>query len=195
MRVAGLCEMLAGYEDGADMEILLVSALLHDIARIKEDRDLTGRTNHAAIGAETAGDVLRKLEYPEDKIDRVRHCIETHRFRSGKKPESIEAKILFDADKLDVLGAVGLARTYMMSGQYGQSLDFDYKKYSLESNSEGNGRLKDMSKHSPFIEYECKYKLIPERLYTDKAREIAVKRLEFMDGFFRRLEDELKEKA
>ena len=80
----------------------------------------------------------------------------------------------------------------MMSGQYGQSIDFDSEKYSLEDNSDNNGRLKDMSKHSPFIEFECKYKKIPERLYTHKAKKIAAERLAFMEQFFKRLKDELK---
>jgi uncharacterized protein len=194
-RVVDLCGILANSEDGADMEILLVSALLHDIARVNEDQDLTGETDHAALGAQKAGDILKDFDYPEYKVKKVQHCIETHRFRSGKKPESIEARILFDADKLDVLGAVGIARTYMMSGQYGQSLDFNSEEYSLKGNSDANGRLKDMSKHSPFVEFECKYKKIPDRLYTEKAKEIARERLAFMDAFFIKLKDELRGKA
>ncbi len=192
MRVVDLCKMIAADEKNVDMEILLVSAYLHDIARVKEDQDVTGRTDHSILGAKMSADILSSLGYPIDRIDKVKHCIISHRFRSGHSPESIEAKILFDADKLDVIGAVGLARTYMMSGQYGQSIDFDSKKYSLEDNSDNNGRLKDMSKHSPFIEFECKYKKIPERLHTKKAKEIATERLVFMEQFFKRLKDELK---
>lgn len=191
MRVVDLCEMLAGYEEEVDKEILMVSALLHDIARVEEDTDTTGSVDHAAAGAGKAGVILRELGYPDEKISRVQHSISTHRFRSGSGPKSIEARILFDADKLDVLGAVGLARTYMMSGQYGQSIDFDFENYSLEDNSNTNGRLKDMSKHSPFIEFECKYRKIPDRLYTARAKEIAAERLAFMDDFFKRLKDEL----
>lgn len=192
MRVVDLCKMIAVHETNVDMEILLVSAYLHDIARVKEDRDVTGETDHSVLGAKMSADILSNLGYSIEKIDRVKHCIISHRFRSGHRPESIEAKILFDADKLDVIGAVGLARTYMMSGQYGQSIDFDSENYSLEDNSDNNGRLKDMSKHSPFIEFECKYKKIPGRLYTPKAKEIAVERLAFMEQYFKRLKDELK---
>lgn len=195
MRVVDLCEMLAAFEKDVDTEILLISALLHDIARVEEDTDTTGSIDHAVLGSEKAGIILGKLGYPDENIKRVKHCISTHRFRSGIGPETIEAKILFDADKLDVLGAVGLARTYMMSGQYGQSIDFDFETYSLDDNSNSNGRLKDMSKHSPFIEFECKYKKIPDRLYTDKAKEIAAERLAFMDDFFNKLKDELRGKS
>ena len=192
MRVFDLCGLLASDFDYVDMEVLLVSALLHDIARVEEDSDRSGMTDHSILGANIAGNLLKELKYPEDKIERIKHCIRTHRFRSGNEPVTMEAKILFDADKLDVLGAVGLSRTYMMSGQYGQSLDFDFENYSLEENSNNNGRLKDMSKHSPFIEFECKYRKIPERLHTEKARVIAVERLAFMDNFFKRLKDELR---
>ena len=195
MRVYDLCRLLAAGEKDTDMEILLVSALLHDIARVEEDGDNTGMTDHAILGAEKAGKLLESLGYPEENIKGVKHCIITHRFRSSAKPKTIEAKILFDADKLDVLGAVGLVRTYMMSGQYGQSLDFDFEKYSLKENSDDNGRLKDMSRHSPFIEYECKYKKIPDKLYTDRAKEIAAERLAFMNNFFKRLKDELRGRA
>jgi len=192
MRVVALCKMIAADEKNVDMEILLISAYLHDIARVKEDQDVTGETDHSVLGAKMSADLLSNLGYSIEKTDRVKHCIISHRFRSGHRPESIEAKILFDADKLDVLGAVGLARTYMMSGQYGQSLDFDSENYSLEKNSDNNGRLKDMSKHSPFIEFECKYKKIPARLHTKKAKEIAAERLAFMEQFFKRLRNELK---
>ena len=195
MRVVDLCKIIAVCEKNVDIEILLVSAYLHDIARVKEDQDLTGNTDHSVIGAEMSSDILDGMGYPIDRIVRVKHCIISHRFRSGHIPESIEAKILFDADKLDVLGAVGLTRTYMMSGQYGQSLDFNSENYSLENNSDSNGRLKDMSKHSPFIEFEFKYRKIPDRLYTDKAKEIAAERLAFMADFFARLKAELRGQA
>lgn len=195
MRVVDLCKILSRYEEGVDGEILLVSALLHDISRVEEDTDTTGKIDHAVVGAEKAGEILRELGYPAEKVDKVRQCISTHRFRSGSGPQTPEAKILFDADKLDVLGAVGLARTYMMSGQYGQSIDFDFENYSLDDNSNDNGRLKDMSKHSPFIEFECKYKKIPDRLFTNKAKEIATERLAFMDDFFKKLKEELRGRA
>lgn len=116
----------------------------------------------------------------------------THRFRTGNEPTSIEAKILFDSDKLDIIGASGIARTFMLAGQFGQRLEIiqDLNHY-LEHNTTENGRIKDVSKHNPFIEYEIKFKKIPDKLYTKKGKEIANERLKFMDEYFDRLKEEI----
>ena len=192
-RVYNLCLLLAKYEKGVDLEILIPSALLHDIARVKESQDKTGEIDHAVLGSVMAEDILRKLEYEEEKIEKIKHCIIAHRFRTGNEPNTIEAKILFDSDKLDVIGASGIARTFMLAGQFGQRLTVneplnDY----LKSNTVENGRLKDVSKHTPFIEYEVKFKKIPDKLYTEKAREIGKERLKFMDEYFNRLKSEIE---
>lgn len=103
-------------------------------------------------------------------------------------PNTIEAKILFDSDKLDAIGASGIARTFMLAGQFGQRLiaNEPLNDY-LESNTVEKGRLKDVSKHTPFIEYEVKFKKIPNKLYTKKAKEIGKERLKFMEDYFNRL--------
>jgi len=192
-RVYNLCLLLAKYEKDVDLEILIPSALLHDIARVEESQDKTGEIDHAVLGSVIAEDVLRKLEYENEKIEKIKHCIIAHRFRTGNEPSTIEAKILFDSDKLDVIGASGIARTFMLAGQFGQRLTVneplnDY----LKSNTVENGRLKDVSKHTPFIEYEVKFKKIPDKLYTEKAREIGKERLRFMDEYFNRLRSEIE---
>ena len=191
-RVYNLCLLLAKYEKNVDLEILIPSALLHDIARVEESVDKTGDIDHAVLGSEIAGDILRSLDYEEEKIDKIKHCIISHRFRTGNQPNTIEAKILFDSDKLDAIGACGIARTFMLAGQFGQrlivnkSLD-DY----LNANTVENGRIKDVSSHTPFIEYEVKFKKIPNKLYTRKAKEIGIIRLEFMEEYFNRLKIEI----
>lgn len=191
-RVYNLCLLLAKYEKDVDLEILIPSALLHDIARVEESQDKTGEIDHAVLGSVIAEEILRNLEYEEDKIEKIKHCIMAHRFRTGNEPNSIEAKILFDSDKLDAIGAIGIARTFMLSGQFGQRLAVneslnDYSK----SNTVENGRLKDVSKHTPFIEYEVKFKKIPDKLYTQKAKEIGKERLNFMEMYFDRLKLEI----
>jgi uncharacterized protein len=191
-RVYNLCLLLAKYEKDVDLEILIPSALLHDIARVEESQDKTGKIDHAVLGSIMAEDILRKLEYEEEKIEKIKHCIVAHRFRTGNEPNSIEAKILFDADKLDVIGASGIARTFMLAGQFGQRLiDNDSINEYMNSNTVENGRLKDVSKHTPFIEYEVKFKKIPNKLYTEKAKEIGKERLKFMDEYFNRLKSEI----
>ena len=167
--------------------------MLHDIARVEESKDKTGELDHAILGSEIAEDILRKLQYEEEKIQRIKHCIMAHRFRTGNEPTTIEAKILFDSDKLDAIGAIGIARTFMLSGQFGQRLIVKepLNEY-IESNTVENGRLKDVSKHTPFIEYEVKLKKIPDKLYTKKAKEIGKERLKFMEEYFNRLQMEIE---
>lgn len=195
MRVYNLCLMISEYEENVDMEVLIPAALLHDIARVEEMEDKSGKIDHAVLGSEKASNILRNLGYAEEKIERIKHCIVTHRYRTGNEPQTIEAKILFDADKLDAIGAVGIARTFMLSGQSGQrlALNNSVDEY-LSSNSAENGRIKDMSKHSAFIEYEVKLKRIPDKLYTEKAKEIGKLKMTFMNEFFEKLKLELEGK-
>ena len=195
-RVYDLCLHLARYESSIDLDILKTAALLHDIARVKEFDDKTGSIDHAALGAEMADKILRTLGYSEEKIAHVNHCIAAHRFRGKVKPQTKEAKILFDADKLDVLGAIGVARSFMIAGQYNQKIhsDISTKEY-LKDNVVGekaDGMVRDISKHTPDLEFELKFKHILKRLHTQKAREIAKERLRFMGNFFEKLKREIK---
>jgi uncharacterized protein len=184
--------VIAKDEEGVDLEVLIPAALLHDIARVEEIEDNTGKTDHAILGSELASNILKDKGYDVDRIEKIKHCIVTHRYRTGNEPRTIEAKILFDADKLDAIGAVGIARTFMLSGQHGQRLmvNNSIEDY-LENNTVENGRIKDWSKHSPLIEYEVKLKNIPDKLYTEKAKEIGNDRIKFMDDFFAKLKLEI----
>lgn len=192
-RVYKLSMLLAEYEENVNIEILKPAVLLHDIARVEESEDTTGETDHAVLGGTRAEEILRELEYQVEVIEQIKHCITAHRFRTGNEPKTIEAKILYDADKLDALGAVGIARCFMISGKYGQRLSGktqidDY----MTKNTGKNGRIMDLSKHTPFIEYEYKFRKIPAKLYTQKAREIGYERLKVMDEFFKKLNSEIE---
>ena len=72
------------YEEGVDSEILLVSALLHDIARVKEDKDTTGSIDHAILGAKMAGNILRELDYPDEEIEKVIPVALSHEKRKSR---------------------------------------------------------------------------------------------------------------
>jgi uncharacterized protein len=195
-RVCHLCGKLARSCPGLDMEVLETAALLHDIARVKEDHDPSGATDHAKLGAEMAASILAGIGFPGIKIEAVAHCIRSHRYRSDSPPQSGEAKVLFDADKLDVLGAVGLARSYMLAGEYREKL---YAPVALEEYIRENltggvpgGRVKDITKHAANLEYELKFKMLPARLHTPEARALAEERLEYMNAFFQRLQREIR---
>lgn len=194
MRVHDLCMHLAKDEPQVDIDILEAAVLLHDIARIKEANDNTGNTDHAVLGAEMAEDILKKLAVAPEKIEKIKHCIMAHRFRSGNEPKTIEAKILFDADKLDTLGAVGIARLFMVAGEHGEKtyVDTPVEEYIKDNLVGGkpNGRIIVPSKHSPNLDFITKVIYIHDKLYTKKAKEIAKERLKYMHGFFRRLKNE-----
>jgi len=195
MRVHDLCLLIADGEKEVDREILEAAVLLHDIARVKENGDTTGGTDHAVLGSEMAGKILKEMNFPEDKIENVKHSILCHRFRTGNEPKTIEAKILFDADKLDTLGAVGIARLFMVAGEHGEKTYVDtpmdvYIKENLVG-GKNNGRIKDPSKHSPNLDFVTKVVHIPDKLYTKKAKEIAKERLDYMREFFDRLKNEV----
>lgn len=192
-RVHALCKKLADHD--TEESILLPAALLHDIARAKEDEDDTGEIDHAVLGAEKAEKILTEENFEKEKIEEIQHCIRTHRFRGNREPETLEAKILSDADKLDAIGAVGIGRMFMLAGEFKEKIYRDVKaeKY-VENNMTENGRVVDISQHSPNLEYELKLKKIPDRLYTDKAKKIGEDRIAYMDCFFDRLEEEIEGK-
>ncbi len=190
-RVYHLCKKLSS--EKVDEDILLPAAILHDIARDREDNDDSGKIDHAELGAEMAEKLLIEIGFEQNKIEEIKHCIHTHRFRGNKKPETFEAKILSDADKLDAIGAVGVARMFMLAGQFEERLyRFVDPELYADKNMTKDGRVKNISDHSPNLEYELKLKKIPERLYTEKAKEIAKERLDYMGSFLSRLEKEIE---
>ena len=178
-----------------NLEVLQIAILMHDIAGMKEEADNSGNTDHALLGAEITEKILRELKYPEPVIKEVKHCVQTHRYRSNFEPKSIEAKILFDADKIDVLGAIGVARSFMIAGDIHESLySFTPLKEYIADNLVGgkpDGRIKDVSKHTPNLEFETKIVKIPDKLFTDKGKEIAGVRIKFMQAFFAELKNEI----
>ena len=196
MRVYRLALNLAKYEKNVNLDVLKAAVLLHDIARAKEDNDNTGKTDHAVVGAEMAGKILRSLHYSKEKIQKIQYCILTHRFKKNAKAKIIEAKILFDADKLDACGAIGLARSASWIGEHkakiysGESLSKFIKKDLVGGKS--NGIIKNKTDYALNFEYQLKIKHIIKRLYTKKAKEIARERIKFMRLFFNRLAKEIK---
>jgi len=195
MRVYNICLTLAKGEK-IDKEVLEAATLLHDIGGLREMGDKTGKTDHAVESSKMAKLLLKKLEFSEEKIKHIQACIVSHRFKNDHKPETLEAKLLFDADKLDALGAIGIARSFVWVGKNKAHI---YKKVSdlneyAKENLSGkiDGIIQDKSKHSPQIEYETKIKNIIKKLNTKKAKKIAKKRLEFYANFLRRLEKEVK---
>lgn len=194
LRVYNLSLHLAEGEN-IDLDVLKAATLLHDIARVREDADSTGQTDHALLSAEMCVPILKEVDFSDDKIKHVQDCIISHRYRTGNKPQTLEAKILFDADKLDSIGAIGVARAFVWSGRNNARIynDIDVDEY-IKENMGGkiNGRIKDIAKHSIQIEYKTKFIFLAEKMHTAKAKTICQERLEFLENFLKRLEQEIK---
>jgi len=193
MRVYNLALHLAENED-VDLEVIKAAALLHDIKGKKEIDDPTGKTDHAIESAKMAESILNNLGYSKDKIKHIQDCIVSHRYRTENKPQTKEAKIVFDADKLETVGAIGIARAFVWVGRnnaniYKKADIIEYTKENLGGKI--NGRIQDKTKHSPQINWETKDKHILNYLYTEKAKQIAKDRIIFSENFFKRLENEI----
>lgn len=164
LRVTRLCERLA-QDEGADLRVVLPAALLHDIARpLEEEQGIA----HEQAGAAIASEFLSSIGYDEALIQKVTHAIRTHRYRSTNRPETLEAMVLSDADKLDAMGAVGIARTFMQAG-------------------ERKGTMADAVDH-----IQDKLLKLKGRMYTKSARELATARHTVLADFLTTFEAELQ---
>lgn len=177
LRVYHLAEVI-GEAMGADLEILRAAALMHD-ASGAHPGDESGRANHERRSAEFARDVLAAEGWSETRIEAVLHCIRAHRYRGEEQPDSLEAQILFDADKLDVVGAFGVARTIGYAVQAGQPVFAAPSEQFITTGVEQPGEP-----HSAYHEYLFKLRRISNRLYTPLAREMAQAREQLMMAFF-----------
>ena len=162
-RVVRLCEVI-GASEGADMAVLIPAALFHDIARPLEEE--TG-VPHEEEGARMAETLLRSIHYPEDHIPGIIHAIRAHRYSVGIAPETLEARVLVDADNLDAMGAVGIARTFLQAGERG-------------------GGILDAIDH-----IREKLLNLKSRMYTESARSIAEERHAFLTTFLETLDGEM----
>jgi len=158
-RVLGYCLQIAENEENVDYDVLLAATLLHDIGRNGK------QGGHHVIGAEMARDFLPTTSFPENKIEAVCHAIATHSNHCFGQQETVEAKILYDADKLDSLGVMGIARSFMGVGNY------NHPMYVIK-----DGQI-DMAEDSPtdtFIRYyQRTVRKNYDRLFTETAKRIA----------------------
>ncbi|HVN55939.1 MAG TPA: HD domain-containing protein [Anaerolineaceae bacterium] len=187
LRVYRTAERLAQIE-GADLEIVRAAALLHDAQGSAPGEEGEDRASHHHQSAEFAREVLESDGWPTERIEAVLHCIRAHRFRdTSEPPRTLEAKILFDADKLDVLGAIGAARTIAYAVLDGQPV---YAEPSERFRATGN--LEPGEPHSSYHEYLFKLSKVKERLFTSTARQWAEARHQYLAGFYQQLAAEIR---
>ncbi len=182
LRVCRLCRRI-GTAEGVDLIVVLTAAYLHDIGRSCQD-DAGGTVCHAEKGARLAESDLEQLSLSENQRQNILHCIRSHRFRGSHQPRTPEARVLFDADKLDAIGAVGVARAFLFAGEVGARLHSDVKNieetrpYSIDDTG--------------FREFKVKLCKIRQRMLTGEGRRLAEERHAFMEKFFNRFLEEYR---
>lgn len=182
LRVVKMAEKLAMIE-GADVDVVRTAALLHDIGLDQ------GRAGHETSAAQRARDILREQGCSDQFCEAVAHAIEAHRFRYGPTPQTLEAKVLFDADKLDSIGAIGVARAYAFGGHRGQKL---WAAVPPDYTDPMNGHEADPRQHTAVHEFHVKLAKIKDRMQTATGRVIAEERHAFMVKFYEQLDREVK---
>ncbi len=181
LRVAANAEKLLAVLPEADPEIVRLAVLLHDCARAEEDAS-GGKVDHAALGAVKAREILLQAKVAPFLADRVASAIARHRFRGKLFPQSIEEMIVYDADKLDSLGAVGVGRAFHFAGKFGARVH-NTRAEALAGEPYGK-------EDTAFREYLVKLRHVPEKMLTKPGRALATQRLQFMTDFFAELEKE-----
>lgn len=187
LRVTALAERIAAVE-GADLAIVRTAALLHDIGESQN------RAAHHLIGAARARELLQGQGAAF--VEAVAHAIEAHRFRADPAPRTLEAQCLSDADKLDAIGAIGVARVFAYAGARNTALwRRPWRAIADEAGDAIYSPATLGGDYTPVHEFVYKLDRIPDRLYTATARSIAAERRAFMRAFFDRLDAEVGGRA
>jgi uncharacterized protein len=175
-------EVQSGVE--VDWEVLAASALLHDVVDLPKDHP--ERSQASKRSAELAVTHFERLEaFDAEKRQRIFHAIEAHSFSAGVPARSPEAQILCDADRLESIGAFGIARVFMVSGELGGAICNMADPFGRER------ELEDM--RYTVDHFFTKMLKLKDRLYTRTARQIGARRHAFMEQFLEQLADEIGE--
>lgn len=181
LRVLRNAELLAKELPAADLRIVRLAALLHDFAR-PEEMAAKGKLCHAVLGAELVRPLLAEAGFEPETVDRVSQAVLTHRYRANRIPATLEAQIVYDADKLDSLGAVGIGRAFLFAGREHARLH--------NTREEALGSAEYSREDTAYREYLVKLSKLPGCMLTAPGRRIAGERAGFMHEFFDRLNSE-----
>lgn len=170
-----------GATENARPEIVVPAAWLHDCVAV--EKNSPDRSRASRLAAEMAYGYLKSVAYPQEFIDDICHAIEAHSFSAGIPPETIEAKVVQDADRLDALGAVGLARCFMVGERMGLPLYHEIDPLSRDREPDDRRYVLDHL----FVKL---FKL-PGTMQTKAGREEATRRVRFLESFLQELAIEL----
>jgi uncharacterized protein len=174
---------IARFESDIDNDVLIAACLLHDISREEQCADPS--VCHALAGGEKAYTFLKSIGWDEEKALLIKACISSHRYRTDLQPQSIEAKIVFDADKIDATGTLGIARTLLYKAMENEPI---YSFSDDGSVSDGNGDKEP----SFFQEYKFKLEKLYDRFYTKRGNEIAAERRQSAVAFYNSMLKEVR---
>ncbi|NVC49268.1 HD domain-containing protein [Vibrio diabolicus] len=179
-RVVNTAKKLA-VEEGADLSIVLPAAYLHDCFTYPKDHP--NRKQSSIIAAKKAVAFLESIDYPQQYHDAIAHAIEAHSFSANIRPNTLEAKVVQDADRLDALGAIGVTRCIQVS------TEFDAQLYDDKDIFAQQRELDD--KQFTLDHFQTKLFKIAETMNTESARREAQKRKTFMQAYIEQLHDEV----
>ncbi|MBV9175428.1 MAG: HD domain-containing protein [Nitrososphaeraceae archaeon] len=183
LRVYKNAEMISKQEESVDLDIVLAAALLHDLVVYPKGSSKT--INSADDSAEIAKKILLEYKnYPREKIEKVADAIRTHSYSKRLVPQTLEGKILQDADRLDAIGAIGIARTFSVGGSENRSL---YNP--TDAFCETERQLDDTQWTLDHI--KRKLMILKNSMHTKTAKKIAEERTEFMELFLNQLRKEI----
>ncbi len=186
LRVYKNAEMISKQEESVDLDIVLAAALLHDLVVYPKGSSKT--INSADDSAEIAKKILLEYKnYPREKIEKVADAIRTHSYSKRLVPETLEGKILQDADRLDAIGAIGIARTFSVGGSENRSLYNPTDPFC-----ESERQLDDTQWTLDHI--KKKLMILKNSMHTKSAKKIAEERTEFMELFLNQLRKEIPPK-
>ena len=189
VRVIALADKIQATE-GGDFPTIWAAVALHDIGQERERRH---GGDHALIGAELAAQLLQDTPFPQESIPAVQQAIREHRMTGGVTPQTLEGRILYDADKIDCLGAIGIGRLYCITGRYNQKVYAPIPDDIVEPIVPHVIRhLRRRPDYSPSIEFQLLFADLPERMTTKAGQDMARERFLYMQEFFNRLRKEVE---
>jgi len=168
--------------EGGDLEVLAAAAYLHDIANLPKNHPESRLSSERS--AEQAEQIARELGFSEDAITRLKDAVLCHSYSRGLTPTTLEGRIFQDADRLDAIGAIGVARTFTVGGALGRPM-YDAEDPFLES-----GRPAD-DKNNTLDHFFVKLFHLCDRMQTPTGERLAKERTERMKRFLADLADEI----
>jgi uncharacterized protein len=183
-RVVNMAVKLAA-EEGADIGVVLPAAFFHDCVNVPKNDPRRKEASH--LSAEAAVDYLGSVNYPSTYFDRIKHAIIAHSFSANIPAETIEAKVVQDADRLDGLGAIGVARCFSVSALLGVP-------YYCEGDALAERRAPDDRLYT-VDHFFVKLFRVAESLQTAAARTEGQRRVLFMKSFLTQLQSEILAEA